>query len=372
VRKISAITALIISSVVAITPAANAETSDFPCGGNATYSVLMPQGVLLDGKKCVGELTIDPRVKIIDLTAFNNANITSVVIPNSVTSIGDYAFAGSQLSRITIPNSVISLGTGAFQRTQLSSIEIPNSLTTISSGLFSSTKITNVVIPKSVTSIEGSAFAGTPLTSITIPNSVIRIGNSAFASTQLSYVTIPNSVTSIGAEAFAGNLSLITISIPEGLSYLGEKAFDRTYSLNSIAYCGTITGFPITPTCTADKAAEGNAAKGNAASEVNSRIVKAKSSFMALISEIDLLMRKYPSQKSNLILYKNKAALFETIDERNLATAEVNLLGITSKIISISSTYKKIAISINCSKGKRMLKVIDVKPVCPAGYKVKK
>jgi hypothetical protein len=112
-----------------------------------------------------------------------------------------------------------------------------------------------------------------------------------------------------------------------------------------------------------DKASE------NSSAEVNSRIIKAKSSFVALISEIDLLMRKYPSQKSNLILYKNKAALFETIDERNLVTAEVNLLGITSKIVSISSTYRKIAISINCSKGNRILKVIDVKPVCPAGYK---
>ena len=81
------------------------------------------------------------------------------------------------------------------------------------------------------------------------------------------------------------------------------------------------------------------------------------------------MIRQYPSQRSNLLLYKNKAAIFETIDERNLATAEVNLMGITSKIVSISSTYKKIARSITCSKGSKTLKVIEVKPVCPVGYK---
>jgi hypothetical protein len=361
-----------------ITPVANADTVTFPCGGSATYSVLMPQGVLLDGKKCNGALVIDSSVKIIDLTAFNNANITSVVIPSSVTSIGDYAFAGAQLSSVSIPNSVINLGTGAFQRTQLSSVIIPNSLTSISSGLFSSTKLTDVVIPNSVTSIEGAAFASTPLTSVTIPNSVTRIGNSAFAGTNLTSVTIPNSVTWIGAEAFSGNLLLTLISIPDGVAYIGEKIFDRNYSLASIIYCGQITGFPIMATCPPDrkalidaKLAADKVTADKSLSNLQARIKSTSAAFSQLDAEVDSLMKKYPSMKTNLNLYKKKIALFDEINEKNIGTAELNLAGLTSKIVSIKATYIKIARSLTCIKGSKTVKVVDVKPVCPKGYKKK-
>lgn len=357
-------------------PAARADTVTFPCGGSATYSVLMPQGVLLDGKKCNGALVIDSSVKIIDLTAFNNANITSVFIPSSVTSIGDYAFAGAPLSSVSIPNSVINLGTGAFQRTQLSSVIIPNSLTSISSGLFSSTKLTDVVIPNSVTSIEGGAFASTPLTSVTIPNSVIRIGNSAFAGTNLSSVTIPNSVTWIGAEAFSGNLLLTLISIPDGVAYIGEKVLDRSYSLASIIYCGQITGFPVMATCPPERKAVIDAklaADKLAADKVDlqARIKSTSAALLQLDAEVDSLMKKYPSMKAELILYKKKIALFANVNQQNLGTAELNLVGLISKLNSVKLTYKKIARGITCVKGNRTLKVVDVKPKCPAGYRKK-
>jgi hypothetical protein len=110
----------------------------------------------------------------------------------------------------------------------------------------------------------------------------------------------------------------------------------------------------------------------NQSSEMNSRIDATKSSFKRLNSQIDSLIRKYPSQKPNLILYKNKAALFENIDQRNIATAEVNLLGISSKITGISALYKKLARTVTCTKGIRTLKVTDVNPACPTGFRVKK
>lgn len=84
--------ALVLSLTVGVVPNANADTVTFPCGGAATYSVLMPQGVLIDGKSCSGNLTIDNSVKIIDVAAFRQSQITSVIIPNSVTHIGDMAF----------------------------------------------------------------------------------------------------------------------------------------------------------------------------------------------------------------------------------------------------------------------------------------
>ena len=108
----------------------------------------------------------------------------NTVIPNSVTSIGDYAFSGcSGLTSITIPNGVTSIGGWAFYRC---------------------TGLTSITIPNSVTSIENYAFFYcTGLTSITIPNSVTSIGNGAFWNcSSLTSVTISGSVTSIGSYAF--------------------------------------------------------------------------------------------------------------------------------------------------------------------------
>ena len=119
----------------------------------------------------------------------------SVVIPSTVTYdgttysvifIGDYAFGGcSGLTSVTIPNSVTSIGGSAFN---------------------SCSGLTSVTIPNNVTSIGGSAFyCCSGLTSVTIPNSVTSIGKSAFSGCSgLTSVTIPNSVTSIGDYAFSG------------------------------------------------------------------------------------------------------------------------------------------------------------------------
>jgi len=102
----------------------------------------------------------------------NYTSMTSITIPNSVTSIGRDAFSGcTGLTSITIPNSVTSIGMDAFSGcTGLTSITIPNSVTSISYYAFSGcTSLTSVTIPNSVTSIGMNAFRGcTGLTSITI------------------------------------------------------------------------------------------------------------------------------------------------------------------------------------------------------------
>ena len=94
----------------------------------------------------------------------------SITIPNSVTSIGNYAFADcTGLTSIIIPNSVTSIGDYAFYGcTGLTSIDIPNSVTSIGSGAFSGcTGLTSITIPSSVTSIGSGAFSGcTGLTDI--------------------------------------------------------------------------------------------------------------------------------------------------------------------------------------------------------------
>ena len=146
------------------------------------------------------------------------SGLTSITIPNSVTSIGDGTFSGCNgLTSITIPNSVTSIGNVTFNGC---------------SGL------TSVTIPNSVTSIGESAFSGcSSLTSITIPNSVTSIGSYAFSVCNgLTSVTIPNSVTIIGIEAFYGCSSLTSITIPNSVTRIGDAAFAKCGNLENV-YC---------------------------------------------------------------------------------------------------------------------------------------
>jgi predicted nucleic acid-binding Zn-ribbon protein len=119
----------------------------------------------------------------------------------------------------------------------------------------------------------------------------------------------------------------------------------------------------------ADKAAADNAAADNAAYEI--RLMAAKSKYSALSLEIESLLKRYPSKKSEIELYKKKITLFERIDQVNISTVELNLAGIESKLDAMKSIYSKIARTITCTKGKKSLKVLDVNPKCPAGYKKK-
>ena len=142
--------------------------------------------------------------------------LTSIVIPNGVTSIGIYAFAYcTGLTSITIPNSVTRIGDSTFGGC---------------SGL------TNITIPNSVTSIGIDAFSDcTGLTSITIPNSVTNIGRGAFSGcTGLTSITIPNSVTSIVGYAFSGCSGLTAIhclsSTPPTISSYSGAFNNDTYS----------------------------------------------------------------------------------------------------------------------------------------------
>ena len=169
----------------------------------------------------------------------NGEEIKDLVIPNSVTAIGDHAFNFcTGLTSVTIPNSVTTIGFGAFYGcTDLTSVTIPNSVTTIGDGAFNRCYgLTSVTIPNSVTSIGNSVFnLCTGLTSVTIPNSVTTIGGYAFNKcTGLTSVTIPNSVTSIGEAAFSGCTGLTSVTIPNSVTTIEAYAFSYSTGLTSV------------------------------------------------------------------------------------------------------------------------------------------
>ncbi|MDR1256169.1 MAG: leucine-rich repeat domain-containing protein [Spirochaetaceae bacterium] len=113
----------------------------------------------------------------------------------------------------SIPNSVTEIGAYAFFGSQLTSVTIPNSVTEIGVWAFGGNQLTSVTIPDSVTTIEHMAFSSNQLTSVTIPNSVTEIGLGAFYYNPLTSVTIPAS-RDIGRDAFPGNF--VTVYIQEG------------------------------------------------------------------------------------------------------------------------------------------------------------
>lgn len=208
-----------------------------------------------------GDITIPEQVTYEGVTrtvtqigddAFNECiRLTSVDIPNSVTTIGDYAFAYSskKLKNVNIGNSVTTIGYAAFYGcTSLTGIDIPNSVTTIGCAAFEGcTSLASVNISSSVTTIESRTFEGcTSLTSVEIPNSVTTIGSSTFhGCTSLASIELPNTVTTIGDHAFQDCKGLMSVEIPNSVTTIEHYAFYGCTSLASIEIPNSVTTIGI-------------------------------------------------------------------------------------------------------------------------------
>ena len=180
------------------------------------------------------------------IVSFRNQKIESYIIPDSVTSIGDYAFSGcSSLSNIVIPDSVTDIGKCAFSHcSSLSNIVIPDSVTSIGNDAFlRCSSLSNIVISDSVTSIGNGAFLGcSSLSNIVIPDSVTSIGNDAFSDcSSLSSIVIPDSVTDIGNDAFSHCSYLSNIVIPNSVISIGDRAFWDCSFLSNIVISDSVT-----------------------------------------------------------------------------------------------------------------------------------
>ena len=149
--------------------------------------------------KGYGTIEFASEVTAIEAKAFKSkTTLTYIVLPNSVTSIGEEAFRGcSSLTSVHI-SDIGSWCNVDFKENASNPLSQAHRL------YVNGEEVKDLVIPNSVTSIRGYAFYFcSSLTSVTIPNSVKSVGNSAFGYCEgLTSVTIPNSVTSIGNEAF--------------------------------------------------------------------------------------------------------------------------------------------------------------------------
>ena len=206
-------------------------------GGSDSSPLKEGASLYLDGK-LVTDLVIPNGVTSIGDYAFRYyGNLTSVTIPSGVTNIGSSAFQGcTGLTSVTIPDGVTNIGNNAFEYcSSLTSIIIPDGVRSISDFAFSEcSNLTSVTIPDGVTSIGWSAFSScSSLTSITIPDGVTSIDNDAFEYCRsLTSITIPSGVTNIGYHAFGGCSSLVDITIPDGITCIGSGTFSDTKIYN--------------------------------------------------------------------------------------------------------------------------------------------
>ena len=227
----------VIALMIGLTVSVSADSGDF----------VIENGVLTKYSGDGGDVLIPDSVTSIGDDAFAwCGNLTSVRIPNSVNSIGNYTFCGChRLVSVSIPNSVISIGDSAFiYCSSLTSVSIPDSVTSIGDSAFEGCgSLASASISGSVTSIGNRAFENcSSLTSVSISGSVTSIGVRAFRNcSSLTSVSISGNVTSIWHYAFYGCSRLTSVSIPNSVTYIGECAFYNCYSLTSVSIPSSVT-----------------------------------------------------------------------------------------------------------------------------------
>ncbi len=165
-------------------------------------------------------------------SAFINSAVTTVTLPESITTIGSYAFERSQLSEITNVSGLTNLktiGREAFEGTQLKEFKILPNLTSIGARAFYGSAITEIYVPATLTNCDAAIFAGCK----NLTNAVFEEGRTSIPDwtftdcANLTRFTIPSTVTSIGAGAFRGS-GVTEISLPEGLTTIRYEAFKNT------------------------------------------------------------------------------------------------------------------------------------------------
>ena len=216
-------------------------------------SVISIGGSTFSGCTSLAEIVIPDSVTSIGGYAFSYCtSLTEIVIPDSVTTIGESAFSGcASLAEIVVPDSVTEIGEYAFSGcTSLSKVKLPKNLTGINWGVFSDcTSLAEITVSpdnKNYSSVDGVLFnkdgseliiypKGNGRSAYTVPDGVTSISGSAFSGcTSLTEIVIPDSVTTIGKSAFSGCTSLSKVDLPKKLTTIEAYTFSGCSSLESI------------------------------------------------------------------------------------------------------------------------------------------
>lgn len=202
----------------------------------------------LKGCEVLKRVILPEKLKEIPAYFFKECpNLTTLVIPNSVTKIGREAFSGSGISQITLSENLTTIEAMAFKESGLTQITLPESLTTIETSAFYKTKLETITIPKNVTKIPTDCFYQCEnLIRAMFPNTLTTIDARAFRGcSNLANIDIPTSLETIGIGAFGDckNLKLTNqFRFPDSMKEIGEAAFENCTQLgiNQLIFPGNM------------------------------------------------------------------------------------------------------------------------------------
>ena len=219
-----------------------------------TGTITITAGIVTGHSGCTGQVNIPDGVTRIDEQVFYLSLITGVSFPSSLRSIGEGAFyAANSLTSINIPQAVTSIGDYALNAESLTSINVAAnnpSYASVDGVLFDkSTTIlvaypadktgSTYTIPNGVTVVGANAFAlVNRLATVTFPSTVAILGEYAFyEAASISSVNLGTSITSIAKEAFWGT-SITSITIPASVNTIGGSAFYSQSPLETVTFSG--------------------------------------------------------------------------------------------------------------------------------------
>ena len=225
-------------------------------GENTTLKeVILPEGLIsieeaaFANCTALEKLNVPPTVNTLGRWILENTKVTSFTIPQGVTEIPASCFYGSAITTINIPPSVKTIGNWAFQDAKLTEVVIPSSVTSIGEWAFGcdndNPTLQSVIIEANITEIPQCCFyLQTNLTSLSLPEGITAIGDDAFCGCKISSLTLPSSLKTIGARAFSNN-GITQLTIPNKVESIGNAAFAHN-SIDNIDFPATLVSLHAT------------------------------------------------------------------------------------------------------------------------------
>ncbi len=191
----------------------------------------------------LSDVTIEYGVKsIMDDAFYGEVYLKNINLPNSIERIGHYAFAGTSISYVKLPRKLVYFDNMMFDSTQIKNYAVDSSnenYSAVDGVLYSKDKSVLVAFPCG-RFVEGFDSDGNPVPdndyTFEIPSYVKEIGEYAFYNSYASSVVIPGNVKTVGKQAFAGNVNLKNLVIENGVKSFGESAFLSCSSLVDITF----------------------------------------------------------------------------------------------------------------------------------------
>lgn len=225
-------------------------------GENTTLKeVILPEGLIsieeaaFANCTALEKLNVPSTVNTLGRWILENTKVTSFTIPQGVTEIPASCFYGSAITTINIPPSVKTIGNWAFQDAKLTEVVIPSSVTSIGEWAFGCNNdnptLQSVIIEADITEIPNCCFyLQTKLTSLSLPEGITAIGDDAFCGCKISSLTLPSSLKTIGARAFSNN-GITQLTIPNKVESIGNAAFAHN-SIDNIDLPATLVSLHAT------------------------------------------------------------------------------------------------------------------------------